>query len=197
MPRKDSLDRIASEIVVCPLCGLCKTRKNAVPGEGKSNSQVMFVGEGPGRVEDLEGRPFVGPAGRFLGTLLSEARLPRDDVFICNVVRCRPPRNREPRPDEIEACSPYLDRQIKLIKPKLIVTLGKHSTAHIFQKASLSFTSITREHGELRETNLLDMHVAVFPTFHPAAALHDPKYAELIRRDFQLLGRELQKRQVG
>jgi DNA polymerase len=189
--KKEPLNAIAAEIIVCPKCRLSRTRKHAVPGEGSPDSEVMFIGEGPGRTEDLEGRPFVGQAGKFLNELLSEAGLLREKVFICNVVRCRPPQNRDPKPDEVQACAPYLDRQLKAIQPRFIVTLGNHSTAHIFSKTSLSFPNITKVHGKCREVTLLNQKVIVFPTFHPAAALYSTKYKELLEQDFALLKHKL------
>jgi uracil-DNA glycosylase family 4 len=196
LSRKELLDAIASEITVCPKCRLSKTRKNAVPGEGKPDSQIMFIGEGPGRSEDIEGRPFVGQAGKLLGTLLSEACLSREDVFICNVVRCRPPRNREPLPDEVQACTPYLDRQIGAIQPKVVVTLGNCSTAYIFSKAKLQFSGITQARGRFYEESILGVQVTLFPTFHPAAALYNAGYKDLLVRDFQLLGSKLVERGI-
>jgi len=151
----------------------------------------MLVGEGPGRNEDVEGRPFVGQAGKFLDALLTEAGLVRKEVFICNVVRCRPPENREPLPDEIEACTPYLNRQIALIKPKMIVPLGKHSTAYMFSKAKLLFDNITKARGKFFKTKLWGMQITIFPTFHPAAALYNGEYKSQLVEDFRLLGKEL------
>lgn len=191
---KQLLDRVASEVVVCTKCSLWKTRKNAVPGEGSSKAKIMFVGEAPGHFEDIDGRPFVGDAGKFLETLLNEIGLTRADVFICNVLKCRPPRNRPPKPVEIQTCTPYLDRQIETVKPPFIVTLGNFSTAYLFQKAGLSFTSITRVHGKFYETTILNKKVTVFPTFHPAAALYSPKYKQEIISDFKQLRQELEKR---
>jgi len=194
LPKKELLDTIASEIRICTKCKLSKARKNAVPGEGIPDSQIMFIGEGPGRTEDIEGKPFVGQAGKFLETLLSEASLARENVFICNVVRCRPPSNRQPLPDEIRSCTPYLDRQITAIQPKVIVTLGNCSTGYVFSKANLPFTSITQVHGRPYEKTVLDMTVTVFPTFHPAAALYSAKYKERLIKDFQTLKSELLRR---
>jgi DNA polymerase len=196
LSKKEFLDAVAAEVVVCTKCPLWKTRKNAVPGEGNSESPVMFIGEAPGQSEDIEGKPFVGAAGKFLETLLFEIGLSRNDVFICNIVKCRPPRNREPMPNEIQTCTPYLDRQIKIIKPKFIVTLGNYSTAYIFSKANLPFSGITCARGKFYESNILDMQITIFPTFHPAAALYSAKYKEQITKDFQLLRDELAKRGI-
>jgi len=188
---KELLEAVASEVIVCCKCKLCKTRKNAVPGEGNPESPIMFIGEAPGQSEDIEGKPFVGAAGKFLETLLSEIGLSRSGVFICNIVKCRPPRNREPMPNEIQACTPYLDRQIKIIKPKFIVTLGNYSTAYIFSKANLPFSGITQARGKFYQATILDMQMTIFPTFHPAAALYSAKYKETLQRDFQLLKNKL------
>jgi uracil-DNA glycosylase family 4 len=193
LPKHESLDVVAAEVVVCVKCSLWKNRKNAVPGEGNPNAQIMLIGEAPGYWEDVNGRPFVGAAGKFLDTLLSEIGFSRSDVFICNVLKCRPPGNREPQSNEIQTCTPYLDRQIKIIQPKFIVTLGSHSTAYVFSKAVLSFNGITQVHGKFYATTILDMRVTVFPTFHPAAALYNVKYKEELMNDFQLLKRELEK----
>ncbi len=191
MSKEKLLDTIAAEIVVCQKCELWRTRKNSVPGEGRPHSQIMLVGEAPGYWEDLKGKPFVGAAGKFLDTLLSIANLPRTAVFIGNVLKCRPPKNREPLPDEVETCTPYLERQIRVIQPRFIVTLGNYSTAYIFSKVGLSFNGITRAHGKFYEASILGVQTSVFPTFHPAAALYSGKYKELLQRDFELLKRSL------
>jgi DNA polymerase len=191
LSKKEFLDAVATEIIVCTKCPLWKTRKNAVPGEGNPKSPVMFIGEAPGQSEDTEGRPFVGAAGKFLETMLSEIGLSRNDVFICNIVKCRPPRNREPMPNEIQTCTPYLDRQIKIIKPHFIVTLGNYSTTYIFSKANLVFSGITQTRGKFFQAIILDMQMTIFPTFHPAAALYSAKYKETLQRDFQLLKNKL------
>jgi len=197
LSKKELLDAVAKEVVVCVKCPLWKNRKKAVPGEGDSESLVMFIGEAPGQSEDIEGKPFVGAAGKFLETLLSEIGLSRDEVFIGNIVKCRPPRNREPMPNEIQTCTPYLDRQIKIIKPKVIITLGNHSTAYIFSKANLPFNSITKIHGKFYEATILDMQITIFPTFHPAAALYTAKYKEMLQRDFQLLKDKLAEHAIN
>ncbi|MEM2970875.1 MAG: type-4 uracil-DNA glycosylase [Candidatus Bathyarchaeia archaeon] len=184
---EELLKVVADEVIACRKCQLWKTRRNAVPGEGNPESQIMFVGEAPGYWEDVKGKPFVGAAGKFLDTLLSTIGFSRETVFTCNVLKCRPPRNREPQPSEIQACTPFLDRQIMIIKPKVIVTLGNYSTAYIFSKANLSFNSIAQTHGKTYEASVLGLPITVFPTFHPAAALYSVKYKEEIANDFQKL----------
>ncbi len=165
-------------IARCPDCRLCETRTQAVPGEGPEDARIMFVGEGPGFNEDRQGRPFIGAAGKFLDQLLASAGLSRQTVFITNVVKCRPPNNRDPLPDEIEACRKWLDRQIELINPEVIVTLGRHSMNRFISGATIS-----RIHGDPRVVD----GVTVVPMFHPAAALHQERYRSLILADFQKL----------
>jgi len=193
LPGKELSTAVASEVTVCTKCQLWKTRKNAVPGEGGARSKIMFVGEAPGRSEDAQGRPFVGAAGKFLDELLSEIGVPREDVFITNVVKCRPPRNRAPKSLEVQACTPYLDRQMRIIKPKFIVTLGNYATAYIFSKAKLPFDGITLVHGKPHKATILSMKVIVFPMFHPATALYNPKYKAILRQDFQSLKDEVER----
>src|SRR5690606_32505436 len=159
----DSLEQIAAEVAVCTRCPLHRGRTKAVPGEGSPNADIMFIGEGPGYHEDRQGRPFVGASGSFLTEMLEGIGLRREDVFMANVVRCRPPGNRDPEPHEIQACSVYLDRQIALIDPKVIVTLGRFSMAKWFPTARIS-----RIHGQARKVN----GRLIVPFFHPAAALH-------------------------
>ncbi|MCK4313409.1 uracil-DNA glycosylase [Candidatus Bathyarchaeota archaeon] len=189
MSKGKLLDSISTEIIACCKCELYRTRKYPVPGEGSPNSQIMFIGEAPGYWEDTKGKPFVGAAGKLLDTLLAEAGLSRQTVFIANILKCRPPKNREPLPDEIQKCTPYLDSQIRIIQPRFIVTLGNYSTAYIFSKVMLPFNGITRTHGKTYETTILGMQTTIFPTFHPAAALYSGRYKELLQQDFQLLKR--------
>jgi DNA polymerase len=174
----DDLKSVATEVRACKRCILSSTRKNAVPGEGPANAEVMLIGEGPGFHEDQQGRPFVGPSGDFLNELLASAGLKRGDVFIANVVKCRPPGNRDPQPDEIAACDEYLDRQIALINPKVIITLGRYSMARFFPRDKISAV-----HGRARR---IDGRV-VIAMFHPAAALHQPSLRDAIEDDFRRL----------
>ena len=192
---KELLDNVATEVVVCTKCCLWKCRKKAVPGVGNPESKLMLVGEAPGRSEDIQGEPFVGAAGKLLDTLLSEIGFSRTQVFITNVVKCRPPENRDPLPDEIEMCTPYLNRQIGIIQPAVIITLGKHSTAYVLGRANLPFRSITQVHGKVREAIIFGVETVVFPTFHPAAALYNAQYENQIRDDFQMVKKELLKRE--
>src|SRR5947208_3147423 len=138
MSSEEMLREVAAEVSTCTKCKLCKGRTRAVPGEGNPNAKILFIGEGPGYHEDQQGRPFVGPAGQFLDELLTSINLKRSDVFIANVVKCRPPNNRDPLPEEIQACNDYLDRQIAAINPQVIVTLGRYSMPTFFGNEKIS-----------------------------------------------------------
>lgn len=190
MSKHEVMRTIASEIAVCQKCALWKKRTNAVPGGGNIDSSVMFVGEAPGYWEDIKGRPFVGAAGKLLDEMLSNIDLSRSSVYITNIVKCRPPNNRDPLPIEINTCTMYLDRQIEIMKPRFIVALGRHAASHIFRKTGLEFEGITKIRGKVYDANLLDFPVIVIPMFHPAAALYNAKYRRFIEQDFYKL-REL------
>jgi DNA polymerase len=183
---QDSIERVASEVRGCVLCELSRSRTHAVPGEGNHNARVMLVGEGPGWHEDQQGKPFVGASGKFLTELLGHAGLEREDVFITNVVKCRPPGNRDPLPDEIEACSGYLDRQIQMVDPDVIVTLGRFSMSRFFPGERIS-----KIHGKAKE---VDRRLVV-PMYHPAAALHQGALKATIIEDFEKLPRMLADRE--
>jgi len=174
----NDLPEIATAVRACQLCPLGATRKNAVPGEGPKNAALMLIGEGPGFNEDQQGRPFVGASGKFLDELIASAGYRRADVFIANVVKCRPPENRDPTPDEIDACRPFLDRQIELINPAVIVTLGRFSMARWFPGAKISAI-----HGKAKKIE----GRTIVPMFHPAAALHQPALRDAIIADFEAL----------
>ena len=170
------LDQLAAEIRACRKCPLGRLRTHAVPGEGPADAELMFVGEAPGYYEDKQGRPFVGASGQLLEKLLAGIGLTREDVFITNVVKCRPPANRDPLPAEIEACVPWLQRQIDLIDPLVIVTLGRFSMAQFFPPTA----RITRIHGK----PLVQEDRAIIPMFHPAAALRNPNWMRDMEADF-------------
>ena len=182
----NELDEIAKEIIACTKCRLHLTRRNAVPGEGNPRAEVMFIGEAPGETEDEQGRPFVGAAGKVLTENIEKILgMKRDQVFITNVVKCRPPNNRDPADDEIAACSPYLDRQIAVIRPKVIVTLGRHSTKYIFGKIGKEFRSIMAVRGSVIEADLGYGKVKIIPTLHPAATLYNPGLRKYFDEDFR------------
>ena len=187
-----TLEERASELYsvvrACTLCALAETRTHAVPGEGPLDAEVMCIGEAPGLNEDKQGRPFVGPAGQFLGELLAAAGLAREQVYICNVLKCRPPNNRDPLPEEIGACSEYLDLQLDMVDPLVVVTLGRFSMGKWF-----SGQSISRIHGTVRE---LDGRFVV-PMYHPAAALHQGSLRQVLLDDFAKLPAILERARAG
>ncbi|HEU4671974.1 MAG TPA: uracil-DNA glycosylase [Candidatus Limnocylindrales bacterium] len=166
--RQAALEAIAAEVRSCTACRLHETRTTAVPGEGSPDTEVVFVGEGPGMNEDRQGRPFVGRAGDLLTRLLSEIGWRRDEVFITNVVKCRPPGNRDPEPDEVAACGPFLRRQLEILDPALVVTLGRHSLGRFMPGERIS-----RVHGTVRPVDPATgaRDASVVALFHPAAAL--------------------------
>ncbi|HDI86336.1 MAG TPA: uracil-DNA glycosylase [Candidatus Korarchaeota archaeon] len=184
-----SLDEIARLISSCTLCALHAYRKNPVPGEGNPDADLMLIGEAPGRTEDETGRPFVGQAGKILDEALAKAGLSREVVYITNVVKCRPPNNRDPRPEEVRACSPYLEAQVRIISPKVILTLGRHSTGLVFSWAGLPFRSIMAVRGRARRVEVLGLRVTVVPTVHPAACLYNPRLRPLLEEDVKLASR--------
>jgi DNA polymerase len=179
MSDEQELEKLAKQIVVCQRCELHRSRNRAVPGEGPTHAEMMFIGEGPGARENEQGRPFVGAAGKFLDQLLEQAGVTRADVWITNVVKCRPPGNRDPLPDEVETCtSNYLQHQIKIVNPSIIVTLGRFSMSMFFKGAK-----ITQIHGQMRK--VADHFVIAM--FHPAAALHQSSLKPVIMDDFARL----------
>ncbi len=172
------MNALAAEISNCSRCQLHLSRKKSVPGEGNISTKILFIGEGPGLNENETGRPFVGQAGNFLNELLSMAKVNRSDVFITNVVKCRPPSNRDPMPEELSACAAFLDKQIEIINPLVIVTLGRFSMSKYFPLQRISMI-----HGQ---GHWIDERLIV-PMFHPAAALHQPNLRTSILHDFSLL----------
>lgn len=184
-----SKEDLIAKMLVCTRCGLCKGRTHVVPGEVSWEAKVMFIGEGPGREEDNQGRPFVGAAGKLLDQLLNSINLARSDVFITNVVKCRPPNNRDPMPEEVETCWPYLSAQIKLIKPQLIVTLGRHSMGRF-----LSGLKISEVHGQPKRTKGIWQELQVYlPLYHPAVALYDNSKRAVLFEDFKKIPLILKK----
>jgi uracil-DNA glycosylase family 4 len=176
------LEDLHARVASCTDCDLYKSAINAVPGEGSPRADLMFIGEGPGAKEDALGRPFVGPAGQVLNQLLASIGLKREDVYISNMVKHRPPDNRDPLPGEIQACAKYLEEQIKLINPKVVIPLGRHALAKWFPKDTIS-----KVHGRPRRLGELTL----FPQYHPAAVLHNPTIRPALERDFQEMGKLL------
>jgi len=179
----DSITKVSSEVVACTKCRLCDTRRNGVPGEGLESSKIIFVGEAPGEQEDVQGRPFVGAAGKLLTELLASVGLRREDVYITNIVKCRPPANKPPRKDEAKACRPYLDRQISLISPRIICPMG-NSAIHSLVDSEKSVSDL---HGMPVEIG----QVTFFPMYHPAAALYTFQLRKVMEEDFKQLKRLL------
>ncbi|MCG2784581.1 MAG: uracil-DNA glycosylase [Anaerolineae bacterium] len=190
MPAQEPLDQIASEVSVCENCELHKTRKKSVPGVGPANAEIMLIGEGPGFNENEQGLPFVGQAGKFLSELLAQAELKREDVWIGNVVKCRPPNNRDPLPEELAACDKYLERQITALDPSIIITLGRFSMGKFMPGAKISTV-----HGQMRKVG----ERYVIAMFHPAAALHQPQLKTTILADFAKLPQllEVARKELG
>jgi DNA polymerase len=182
--RAEKLSEIAAQVRVCTLCSLHQGRKQAVPGAGNPSAEIMFIGEGPGFHEDQQGLPFVGRSGDYLVKLLKLIGLTRDQVFIGNVIKCRPPENRDPLPDEISRCKPYLDQQVEIIDPLVIATLGRFSMARYFPNAK-----ITAIHGKPKYEDAR----AYYPLFHPAAVLRNPSMESQMEADFRRLPEVLAK----
>lgn len=185
------MERLAAVIDECRKCPLWENTHHAVPGEGSLHADLMFIGEAPGQQEDLTGRPFVGRAGRLLDGLLAGIGLARDEVFIANIVKHRPPGNRDPRDEEVRACTPYLEEQIRLIGPKVIVMLGRHSSRYILSFLPVEFDRITEIRGTVYQATLFGRPVRLIPTLHPAAALYNPAYREALEEDFRIIGHAL------
>ena len=189
LARVDTLHALGEQVSACTRCRLAQTRTQVVFGVGNPSADLMFVGEAPGFHEDKQGLPFVGQAGKLLDNLLAGIGLDRSQVYIANVLKCRPPGNRDPQPDEIESCEPHLFRQIELIQPRLVATLGNFATKLLSGKQ----TGITRVHGVEQETTVGGNRVLLYPLYHPAAALYTPRMLDVLREDFaripQLMGR--------
>ena len=181
------LEDLRAQVAACRACSLAEGRTQTVFGDGNPNARVLIVGEAPGKNEDLQGVPFVGKAGQNLNTLLEIAGLAREDVFIANVLKCRPPGNRDPRPEEIEVCTPFLREQTRTIDPEFIVTLGNFATKFILK----TDMGITRLHGTLQRAG----RFKVFPIYHPAAAIYDRSKWEALENDFATLGQLLRQNQ--
>ena len=170
------LTQLYDQIKVCQKCDLAKGRNNTVPGEGPEHAEIMLIGEAPGFHEDRQGRPFVGAAGNLLDELLAGINLKRDQIYICNVLKCRPPQNRDPQPDEMEACKAYLDQQIALVNPKVIITISRFAMTRWFVDKKIS-----EIHGKPRKIGDL----VILPMYHPAAALHQPSLRSVLADDFK------------
>lgn len=182
------LDQTAQKVKNCQKCSLCKTATNPVPGNGDPEAEIMFIGEAPGYWEDQKGIPFCGAAGKLLDELLASIGLDRAKVFVANVLKHRPPNNRDPLPEEIQACQEYLDEQIKIIQPKTIITLGRFSLAKFLPEAKIS-----KDHGKPTIVNFKGLRIILIPMFHPAAALRSAEIEQKLRNDFKKIPEEIKK----
>ena len=186
------LEELEREVERCRKCPLWRTRKKPVFGEGPPDAKIMLIGLGPGYHENLEGRPFVGAAGKLLDRLLELAGVERSKVYITNIVKCYLPENRVTR-EEVEACTPYLDEQIEIIQPKVIVTLGNVATEYIFGKLGIKLEPISRIHGKVFKASTLILQVTIIPMYHPAAALRNPGLRSVVEEDWMKIREVLLK----
>jgi DNA polymerase len=190
MSKESNMPAITDQVQACKKCGLHKTRNKAVVGEGSLDAKVMFIGEAPGFNEDMQGRPFVGKAGRFLDELLSSIGLKRSEVYIANILKCRPPKNRNPQAEEIKTCTNYLDRQIAIIKPETICPMGNFAAAYILEKFGLKPDSIGKIHGKAFRVRNLLLNARIVPLYHPASAVYNPNMRFTLLQDFKSIVRK-------
>jgi len=189
MTIKEKLKELRKKAEQCNKCALCKDRNKVVFGEGNSNLGIMFIGEAPGYWEDKKGVPFVGKAGKILDEILEKINLKREEIYITNILKCRPPNNRNPTNEEIKTCTPYLNKQIEIINPKIICCLGNFATQYILEKYNLSkeIKGTSKVHGKIFEVNNLFGKIKIMPLYHPAVATYNPNMKETLLKDFKLL----------
>jgi len=185
------INQLTQDVTNCKKCELWKTRKNPVVGNGALNAQVMFIGEAPGYHENMQGIPFVGRAGEVFDELLKSIGLEREEVYVCNILKCRPPDNRNPFDLEIKACTSYLDRQITAIKPKVIGTLGNFATSYVLEKFGLQTEKIGKIHGKTFHIKNLLFDARIIPLYHPAAATYNPNMESVLMEDFKAIAMQL------
>jgi len=195
MNKQEEVKTITQEIQNCKKCALHKTRINPVIGEGSYNAKIMFIGEAPGFNEDKQGKPFVGQAGKILDELLNSANLKREEIYIANILKCRPLQNRNPTKEEIKSCTPYLNKQIEIIKPKIICCLGNFATDFIMNKFDLKdkLQGISRIHGEIFNASTLNGVTKIIPLYHPAVATYNSNMLKVLKKDFEILRYNLNK----
>lgn len=186
LTKVQQLEYIAHLVGECKKCDLSKTATNPVPGFGNPDADIVFIGEAPGAQEDKEGLPFVGNSGKLLDKLLNTISVPRKDVFICNILKHRPPENRDPLPHEIQVCVPYLKAQLKIIKPKIIITLGRFAMNYFFPSESIS-----RVHGQVRKIIWQELPLTIIPVYHPSAGLRNGAMLKSLQEDFLSIGKLL------
>jgi len=185
------IKQIEQDVTNCRRCGLWKTRNNPVAGEGAVTAKVMFIGEAPGYNEDIQGRPFVGKAGKILDELLHSVGFERKEIYIANILKCRPPKNRDPLGDEIKACTSYLDKQIMAIEPKVIVTLGNFASSYVLEKFGFQAEKIGKTHGKIFHIKNLLFDARIIPLYHPAAAVYNPNMKDVLMKDFKSITKAL------
>lgn len=193
MSEEKDIKKIVLSIENCRKCGLWKTRKKPVVGEGSIGSDILFVGEAPGYNEDLQGRPFVGKAGKILDELLESIGLQRGKVYISNILKCRPPGNRSPLKTEVAACTEHLDKQIEVIKPKIIVCLGNFAVSYIFEKFGLKTDKISSVHGKIFQVNTLFGGIEIIPMYHPAVATYNSNAKHILTEDFKVIKKAIEQ----
>jgi len=193
MSKRSQIESINSLVKNCKKCDLWKTRNNAVPGNGSMDTKILFVGEAPGYNEDLQGLPFVGKAGKILDELLQKVGIKREEIYIANILKCRPPGNRNPLRSEIETCTPYLNKQIEIIQPEVIIPLGSFAASYIFEKFGLKFEKISIIHGRVYTANTLYGKIKLIPMYHPAVATYNPNTLQTLVEDFKSLEKTLNK----
>jgi len=183
MSKKENIENLKNKIYICKKCTIHKTRNNPVFGEGDLDTSIIFIGEAPGKNEDISGKPFVGKAGKILDEMLNSIGLDRKNVYISNILKCRPPKNRNPLKSEIYRCSIYIDEQIKLINPKLIIPLGRIAISYIFKKFGIPFEKINKIHGKVYSINKFK----IIPMYHPAAIIYNKNLKKNLLTDFKII----------
>jgi DNA polymerase len=187
MDKEKALKHLREEVKECNQCNLCENATNSVMGEGNPNTEVIFIGEAPGKEEDEKGRPFVGSAGQLLNNLLGREDISRDEIYITNIVKCRPPENRKPRKNEIKACSHHLDRELEIIEPKILAPMGNTAVNHIMKNYGLETEKIGNIHGETFEAAAPWGMVKIVPLYHPAAAIYRRDLMDVLADDMRSL----------
>ena len=193
MSKEEGIKKLMLSVENCRKCDLWKTRKKPVFGEGSIDTDILFIGEAPGYNEDLQGRPFVGKAGKILDELLESIGLHRSDIYIANILKCRPPYNRNPLKTEIDACTEHLDKQIELIQPKIIVPLGNFACSYIFEKFGLKYDKISNVHGKIFQINTIFGNVKIIPMYHPAVATYNPNTKSTLLADFKIIKKAIEQ----
>ena len=193
MSKEEDIKKLMLSVENCRKCDLWETRKKPVFGEGSIDTDILFVGEAPGYNEDLQGRPFVGKAGKILDEILESIGLHRSDIYIANILKCRPPNNRNPLKTEIDACTEHLDKQIEIIQPKIIVPLGNFACSYIFEKFGLKYDKISNVHGKLFQINTIFGNVKIIPMYHPAVATYNPNTKNTLLADFKIIKKTIER----